>query len=81
MKKRFITVKTATQINGKNVLVNQEVEVSEEIFLEMMRSEWREQKRVQRAYEDVNRAWQYYEDEKSGYCFDNACCWIGWCCN
>lgn len=65
MKKRIVTVKTATQINGKNILVDQEVEVSEEIYLEMMRPEWREQKRTQRAYEDVNRAWEHYKDEKT----------------
>lgn len=65
MKKRFITVKTAIQVNGKNVLVNQKVEVSDEIYLEMMREEWCEDKRTQRSYEDVNRAWESYKDEKS----------------
>ncbi|UUX34893.1 sigma-70 family RNA polymerase sigma factor [Fundicoccus culcitae] len=67
MKKRFITVKTAIQVNGKTILVNQEVEVSEEIYLEMMREEWREDKRAQRAYRDVNRVWENYKDEKSNW--------------
>lgn len=65
MKKRFITVKIAIQVNDKTVLVNQEVEVSEDVYFEMMRPEWREQKRTQRAYEDVNRAWEHYKDEKT----------------
>lgn len=67
MKKRFITVKTVIQGNGKNVLINQKVEVSEEIYLEMMREEWREDKRAQRAYRDVNRVWENYKDEKSNW--------------
>lgn len=67
MKKRVVTVKTVKQINGKNVLVNQEVEVTEEIYLEMMRTVWREQKQTQRAYEDINVAWSNYEEEKSDW--------------
>ncbi|GAB7231283.1 sigma-70 family RNA polymerase sigma factor [Facklamia hominis] len=55
MKKRFITVKTAKQINGQSVYVYEDIEVSEEVYLEMMRPEWREQKRNQRWYEDLNR--------------------------
>ena len=63
MEKRIITVKTVKKMNGQIVLVYEEVEVTEEIYLEMMRPEWREQKRNQRWYQDLNRL---LEQEEAG---------------
>lgn len=55
MGKRVVTVKTVKQINGRNVLVNQEVEVSKDVYSAMMRPVWKEKKRVQRSYSDLNK--------------------------
>ncbi|XJS11216.1 hypothetical protein ACF3NG_02975 [Aerococcaceae bacterium WGS1372] len=63
MKKRVVTVKTVKQINGQSVYIYEDIEVSEEVYLEMMRPEWREQKRIQRWYEDLNRL---LEQEEAG---------------
>ncbi|MGF3066973.1 hypothetical protein [Facklamia sp. P12950] len=61
MEKRIITVQTVKQINGQLVLAYEEVEVTEEIYLEMMRPEWREKKRNQCWYEDLNRLLEHEE--------------------
>lgn len=67
MQKRVVTVEVAKLINSRIVIVKQKIEVTEEIYSAMMRPEWREQKQIQRAYEDINLAWENYEEEKSNW--------------
>ena len=62
MKNRTIIVETVVKTRSGLKIRKQEIQVNEEVYKAMMRPEWREKKRIQRAYRDKNFLWNQYEN-------------------